>query len=123
MSENPEKPDKSLMIYGRDVSQIPCFRNSFLYGTLGGLGLGLVHFMFTSKVPKSVNYSVYSFSVITMGYWMVCRYNYSKLKFELTRTQELLRDRIATEGTEQEYFQPEKVEVVEVLEVHKIVTL
>lgn len=64
---------QSLIIFGRDVSQIPCFRNSFLYGTLGGLGFGLAHFMLTSKVSKSANYSVYAFSMITIGYWIRCR--------------------------------------------------
>lgn len=32
---------KHLYILGRDVSEIPCFRNSFLYGISGGFGMGL----------------------------------------------------------------------------------
>ena len=32
---------KHLYVFGRDVSEIPCFRNSFLYGISGGFGLGL----------------------------------------------------------------------------------
>lgn len=32
---------KHLFILGRDVSEIPCFRNSFLYGISGGFGMGL----------------------------------------------------------------------------------
>lgn len=55
------------------MSQIPCFRSSFLYGTLGGIGFGLAHFLFTSKVAKSVNYSIYAFSLVTVAFWMQCR--------------------------------------------------
>lgn len=32
---------KHLFILGRDVSEMPCFRNSFLYGIGGGFGTGL----------------------------------------------------------------------------------
>jgi len=39
-----------VMIFGRDVSKIPCFKESFLYGLLGGIGCGLVTFMATSLV-------------------------------------------------------------------------
>ncbi|CAG9760630.1 unnamed protein product [Ceutorhynchus assimilis] len=110
-----EQPDdKSLMIYGRDVSKIPCFRNSFLYGTLGGLGFGLAHFMFTSRVAKSVNYSVYSFSMFTVSYWMYCRYNFSKTKFEMLRTQEALRAKALKEGTADDPFRQAELEGIEV---------
>ena len=32
---------RHLHIFGRDVSEIPCFRNSFLYGIGGGFGSAL----------------------------------------------------------------------------------
>lgn len=52
MAEPPKKTDdkdwdqideerKHLLLFGRDVSEIPCFRNSFLYGIGGGVGTGL----------------------------------------------------------------------------------
>lgn len=55
-SEKPEKPIKKkhdidwdaldeerkhFYLFGRDVSEIPCFRNSFLYGIGSGVGVGL----------------------------------------------------------------------------------
>ncbi|ENN74980.1 hypothetical protein HUJ04_000053 [Dendroctonus ponderosae] len=112
MSEE-EPRSKSLIIFGRDVSQIPCFRNSFLYGTLGGIGFGLAHFLFTSKVAKSVNYSVYAFSLVTVGFWMQCRLEYSKTKFEMMRLQQQLQERALFEGSQRD---PDRapVEVVEV---------
>ncbi|XP_066260502.1 cytochrome c oxidase assembly protein COX20, mitochondrial [Euwallacea similis] len=110
-----EKPsDAGLILFGRDVSQIPCFRNSFLYGTLGGLGFGLAHFMFTSKVLKSTNYSVYAFSMITIGYWIRCRYQYSKTKFEMMRLQKALEQHIIYEGTEKDPGMKETIEVLDI---------
>ncbi|XP_056645333.1 cytochrome c oxidase assembly protein COX20, mitochondrial [Diorhabda carinulata] len=94
-----EKDEKSLVLFGRDISKIPCFRNSLLYGIGGGLFCGLTRFMFTSQTLRSVNFSVYSFTVITLGYWFQCRYNYSKAKFEMMRLQELLKTHSILEGT------------------------
>lgn len=37
------------VIFGRDVSKIPCFRNSFLTGIYGGVGCGIASFLATSK--------------------------------------------------------------------------
>lgn len=92
---------QSVIIFGRDVSKIPCFRNSFLYGTLSGLGSGLVFFLFTSRVKASTDFSVATFAVVTMSYWFTCRYNYSKAKFEMMQAQEYLKQRVLLEGTEE----------------------
>ncbi|CAG9863393.1 unnamed protein product [Phyllotreta striolata] len=98
MTDEPK--EKSLVIFGRDVGKIPCFRNSMFYGITGGLFSGLVRFMFTSHPQKSSNFAVLSFSFITLGYWVHCRYEYSKLKFETMRLQELLRRNTLLEGTQ-----------------------
>ncbi|XP_030755489.1 cytochrome c oxidase assembly protein COX20, mitochondrial [Sitophilus oryzae] len=108
-----DEENKGIIIFGRDVSKIPCFRNSFLYGIGGGVLLGLTHFLFTSKAVKSVNYSVYSFSIITLGYWIQCRYEYTKTKFEMLRLQEALANRALFEGTEEDRPK-EKPELVDV---------
>ncbi|XP_063923130.1 cytochrome c oxidase assembly protein COX20, mitochondrial [Zophobas morio] len=92
-------PDKSLIIFGRDVSKIPCFRNSFLYGIYGGLGLGLGHFMFKSRPLAACNFAVYSFCGVTLVYWIQCRYKYSQMKFQMLQMQELLRRQTVFEGT------------------------
>lgn len=39
--EEFDEQRRHLVIFGRDVSEIPCFRNSFLYGIGTGLGIGL----------------------------------------------------------------------------------
>ncbi|KAJ8911676.1 hypothetical protein NQ315_005755 [Exocentrus adspersus] len=76
--------------------------NSLLYGMGGGLFCGLARFMMTSQSLRSCNFAVYSFSLITMVYWMQCRYNYSKTKFEMIKTQKLLQELAAVEGTSEE---------------------
>ncbi|XP_050533571.1 cytochrome c oxidase assembly protein COX20, mitochondrial [Daktulosphaira vitifoliae] len=68
---------KPFMFLGKDVSKIPCFRNSYFYGILGGIASGLGCFMLTSKPKKAVNVGFGSFFVISTSYWILCRYNYS----------------------------------------------
>ncbi|KAK9753425.1 Cytochrome c oxidase assembly protein COX20 [Popillia japonica] len=91
--------DKSIIIFGQDITKIPCFRNSFLYGISGGLGAGLFYFMLTSKPLMASHCGMASFTAITLVYWFQCRYNYSKTRFEMMRIQKLLRQQAVYEGT------------------------
>lgn len=62
-----------MFIFGRDVSQIPCFRNSFMYGVSSGLGAGFITFMSTSRGKLSMHVMMSAFTLVTMGYWFTCR--------------------------------------------------
>ncbi|KAF5273884.1 hypothetical protein FQA39_LY00999 [Lamprigera yunnana] len=95
-----EASKESLIIFGRDVAQMPCFRNSFLYGISGGIMCGLARFMFTSRTKSATDFAVGSFVFITMSYWVYCRYNYSVIRLELNKTKHYLRQKMLTEGTE-----------------------
>lgn len=57
------------MFFGKDVSKIPCFRNSFLYGIIGGFAMGISFFMCTSRTLKSTHFGFGSFVVISSTYW------------------------------------------------------
>ncbi|CAG0903321.1 unnamed protein product, partial [Darwinula stevensoni] len=57
-----------LYIFGRDVTQIPCFRNSFLYGIGGGIVAGLATFLLTSRIKLSFQVSNYAFFGTTLSY-------------------------------------------------------
>lgn len=81
---------------------------------LVALSLGLLNFLFTSKSLKSVNFSVYSFSFIAMAYWIQCRFNYSKTKFEMLQMQEKFRKHAILEGSEDPSLLKKMDEVVEV---------
>ncbi|KAK5644716.1 hypothetical protein RI129_006016 [Pyrocoelia pectoralis] len=92
--------DSSIIIFGRDVTKIPCFRNSFLYGISGGLACGLIRFMFTSRPQSGANFALGAYGVITMCYWFRCRYRYSQEKFEMDKTRYLLEQHSLLKGTE-----------------------
>lgn len=64
---------QGLMLFGRDVSKIPCFRNSFLYGIGGGFAGGLLTFLFTSRPQLSTHSAMGVFMAVTFGYWGQCR--------------------------------------------------
>lgn len=36
-----DEEKKHAYVFGRDVANIPCFRNSFLYGIGSGIGIGI----------------------------------------------------------------------------------
>lgn len=87
------------MFFGRDVSKIPCFRNSFLYGISGGIGAGLTAFMFTSRPQLSSHVAMGSFSVVCLCYWFQCRYMFSQTRFEMARIRAGLQEHVLHEGT------------------------
>lgn len=90
------------MVFGRDISLIPCFRSSFLYGIGSGLGGGFVSFMSTSKPKMSLHVMMATFTSVTLGYWFVCRYQFSKTKFEMNQMKRAMRERAVLEGTDLE---------------------
>ncbi|KAL7043681.1 hypothetical protein ACKWTF_001622 [Chironomus riparius] len=90
---------KHLYVLGRDVSEIPCFRNSFLYGISGGFGTGLGTFMFTSRTKLSMHVAYGTFIATTVSYWFYCRYNYSKTKFLYSQLKTAMKQQALYEGT------------------------
>lgn len=62
-----------LILFGRDVSAIPCFRESFLYGIGSGVVIGLGAFMSTSKPRLATHVGVSSYIMITLSFWCYCR--------------------------------------------------
>jgi len=90
---------KQLLVFGTDVGQIPCFRNSFLYGIGGGFGTGLAHFAVSSKVRNATRFGFWTYVGITAAYWCHCRYEYTMLKQEYARLQYALKHAAARDGT------------------------
>ncbi|CAK1600929.1 unnamed protein product [Parnassius mnemosyne] len=99
LDEDTEEEKKGLVLFGRDLSKIPCFRESFLTGIATGIGGGLVAFIKTSKPFLSQHIGVGTFSITTLLYWSYCRYQWSKQKFDAQLLQEALKDKIRYEGT------------------------
>ncbi|XP_050346680.1 cytochrome c oxidase assembly protein COX20, mitochondrial [Nymphalis io] len=99
LDEDPEEEKRGLKIFGRDVSKIPCFRESFLYGIATGIGVGLASFLKTSKPLMSQHIGVGTFAISTLVTWSYCRYQWSKQKFDAQLMQEALKDKIRYEGS------------------------
>ncbi|WVR05737.1 hypothetical protein IAU60_002762 [Kwoniella sp. DSM 27419] len=55
-----------------NIGQIPCARNSLLYGIAGGSGLGAVRFLGSRKPWSAANWAVGSFIAIAAFQWEVC---------------------------------------------------
>lgn len=87
------------MVFGRNVAEIPCFRNSFLYGSGGGFATGLLAFLATSRPQMSMHVGFGAFMCTTIGYWFTCRYQYSKQKFFYSQLAPLMRQQAIYEGT------------------------
>ncbi|XP_063240428.1 cytochrome c oxidase assembly protein COX20, mitochondrial [Bacillus rossius redtenbacheri] len=98
MEEN-DTDRKTYMLFGRDVSQIPCFRDSYLYGISGGLGAGLLFFLFTSRIRMATHVGFGSFVGITLSYWAYCRYTRSVSDQNLQLLKQAMDRKLMYEGT------------------------
>ncbi|XP_059046421.1 cytochrome c oxidase assembly protein COX20, mitochondrial [Achroia grisella] len=98
LDDDPEDK-KGIVLFGRDLSQIPCFRESFLYGIATGAGVGLGAFIKTSKPMLAQHIGFGTFCMTTLVYWSFCRYQWSKQRFDAQLLQDALKDKILYEGT------------------------
>ncbi|NWW81518.1 COX20 protein, partial [Climacteris rufus] len=104
--EGDSEPRKSFKLLGfLDVKNVPCARESVLYGSLGSLVMGLGHFLATSRVKRSCDVAVGGFICTMLGYWFYCRYNLAQQRIRQRMLKEGMRNRILFEGS---YLDPEK---------------
>lgn len=106
---NPEE-SSGFVLFGKDFSKIPCFKQSFTSGILSGIGGGLAYFFYSSNVKKSCNIGVGSYALATLGYYSYCRYKFNeKLKEEIIM-KKALQAKILSEGTSLEEEIKEKTQ-------------
>nr|KAF6395152.1 cytochrome c oxidase assembly factor COX20 [Rousettus aegyptiacus] len=103
LSSTPSKPFKLLGIL--DVENIPCARDSILYGSIGSVVAGLGHFLLTSRIRRSCDVGVGGFILVTLGCWFHCRYNYAKLRIQERIAREGIKNKILYEST---HLDPER---------------
>ncbi|CAK1540585.1 unnamed protein product [Leptosia nina] len=102
MLEESEEEKPGIMLFGRDLSKIPCFRESFICGIASGVGMGFASFMKTSKPLLSQHVGFGTFAMSTLVYWSYCRWQWSKQRFDAQLLQDCLKERIIYEGTQVE---------------------
>ncbi|KAL1398894.1 hypothetical protein pipiens_002318 [Culex pipiens pipiens] len=101
-------PARSLTLFGRDLSQMPCFRNSFLYGISLGMAVGFLAFMKTSRPQMSTHIGFGTFVGTTLCYWFP--YNWSKQQREADMLQHLMQQQAMYEGSAKERELDQKAE-------------
>jgi len=92
-SISSDEDHKAFMFLGKDVSKIPCFRDSYLYGIIGGFTMGIGYFLFTSRTSRATHVGAGSFVLITTGFWAFCRYNYSVTEKQIESLKTIIRDK------------------------------
>merc|ERR1711917_130071 len=88
--------------FARDYNKVPCFRQTFLYSVGSGLGAGLLSFLLTSRKRRSLNIGFGTYTCVTVGYWVYCRYSFSVQKFNANQLQAAMQKQNVFEGTEAE---------------------
>lgn len=105
---------KPVMLFGRDIRKIPCFKRSMLYGIYSGLATGLVTFMLTSRVKFSTNMALGSYMGVSVVYWCYCRYDHVMQKYALNDIQYIMRHRSMGVNEEvDEAFQQQQKKLVD----------
>ena len=66
--------------FEKKFQDIPCARESCIYAQIGGVGVGAVHFMFTSQVRRSCHVAVGSGILILWISFFICRYQDAQLR-------------------------------------------
>ncbi|XP_062911538.1 cytochrome c oxidase assembly protein COX20, mitochondrial [Mobula hypostoma] len=100
-SEGEAEKPKSFKLLGiLDVQNIPCARDSVLYGSAGAVIAGFGHFLATSRIKRSFDFGVGSFLVTTLGTWVFCRYQNAKLRIQNRMVQEGVKNKVIYEGTQ-----------------------
>lgn len=90
---------QGVYLFGRDISHIPCFRNSYLYGIGAGFAGGLTTFFFTSRTRLATHVGVGCFAATTLVYWTQCRYKFSQTKFQYAQLKAGMQAHVTHEGT------------------------
>ena len=80
------------VIFGKDLSKVPCFRTSFLYSIASGVGGGLTYFLFTSNTKKSFHASFATYAVAWIGVYTYCMHNYASEKLKIKLINERIKE-------------------------------
>ncbi|CAD5111093.1 DgyrCDS440 [Dimorphilus gyrociliatus] len=94
-----EEESSGFIFLGKDISKIPCFKQAFTSGILGGITTGFGYFFYSSNVKKSCNIGVGSYALVTLGFYSYCRYKFTKKLQDEALMKKALQAKILSEGT------------------------
>ncbi|KAF2070969.1 hypothetical protein CYY_007719 [Polysphondylium violaceum] len=78
LQDQPKEEEESKGFFGKDVSKIPCFKPSMMYGIGAGISVAFLSTLFSSKgAVKSADFGVITFLLVAGGYWPICNYNFN----------------------------------------------
>ncbi|XP_043227551.1 cytochrome c oxidase assembly protein COX20, mitochondrial-like [Amphibalanus amphitrite] len=99
----PAEPgNREVSLHGRQLSSIPCFRQTYLTGIGSGLAAGLTTFMMTSRPRTASHVAFGTFFTTTLGYWFYCRYTFARASFHHRQLKHAMKQHILTEGTDED---------------------
>jgi cytochrome c oxidase assembly protein subunit 20 len=78
----------------------PCYRSSLLFGIGGGIGSGLLFFLFTSKIRLASHVGVVSYAGISVAAWSYCRYQMAEADRKQREYRVAIQQKLLIEGTE-----------------------
>lgn len=91
-------PNK-FFIFGRNVGEVPCFKDSIFYGLYSGVAGGIGTYLFTSKSRLSSHVFMSTFVGVTAVYFSIARYQYEKEHDTIPKMQAHLQKQLVLEGT------------------------
>lgn len=109
-----DDPSKAVMLFGRDLRKIPCFRNTMLYGINSGLGAGIITFMLTSRINLSTKVALGSYMGVALFYWCYCRYNFVQQKYSISEMQQHINQQELRKKKDDKYLMEEKSKLIDV---------
>jgi len=96
--DEPVEDRNKLMFFGTNLAEIPCFRNSLMYGIGAGTVVGVTYNLALSRNPAKIAFATYG--LVTFGYFIQCRYEYRKHEMEMKKIRFAMKQRTYMEGTE-----------------------
>ncbi|KAI1443217.1 hypothetical protein F5Y02DRAFT_225904 [Annulohypoxylon stygium] len=78
-----------------DIHQIPCARESFMTGIVGGSVVGAVRYMAGRRIPKAANWAFGAFFISSIVQWEYCRAQRAREYAAMARAIEIMDKKAA----------------------------
>jgi len=98
--DEPDEEKKGFMFNGQEMSKVPCFKDSWMYGIGTGMVVGVTYNLALSRNPFKIAF--WSYAAVTFGYFGVCRYNYRQREAEMKKIRHAMKQMPFLEGTDKD---------------------